>query len=281
MALFLRRLVTIIQMENKSIAIISDAHANLAALVAVLNDIGHITPVVDLGDDIGYGPFPNETLALAKSRAFLRRGGNHEQLVYSRKVKTEILYDPNMMAQEIATWTSERLTPESWKSVDELVQNIQPLEHEGIVFVHSTFKDTIRMNYIDDAGEPSYFYQHFGLSRKVGFVGHSHTPMLIRMNQGNLKCSYIKPEQSAFETGRGVTEFDLSKDESFVACVPSVGMPRDRCSLAGYCLYFPVERRLQFVRLQYDIKSTLDAVSGMEIDPMTRLMLLQKISLGI
>ena len=53
-------------------ALISDIHANLPALEAVLADIAP-RPDVDatyhLGDLVGYAPWPNETVALLAARA--------------------------------------------------------------------------------------------------------------------------------------------------------------------------------------------------------------------
>ena len=47
------------------IAILSDIHANLVALNAVLDDIARrkVEGVLHLGDLVGYGPRPDETVA--------------------------------------------------------------------------------------------------------------------------------------------------------------------------------------------------------------------------
>ena len=52
-------------------AIISDIHANLTALKTVIADAKacHVEKFVCLGDVVGYGPQPAETLALVKRRA--------------------------------------------------------------------------------------------------------------------------------------------------------------------------------------------------------------------
>ena len=50
-------------------ALISDIHSNLPALEAVLMDIAAregITATYHLGDLVGYGPWPNETVALLR-----------------------------------------------------------------------------------------------------------------------------------------------------------------------------------------------------------------------
>ncbi|NBO52871.1 MAG: hypothetical protein EBU83_05500, partial [bacterium] len=53
------------------IAVISDVHANLAALQAVLDDIDAIAPGATLwhaGDIVGYNAEPNEVVALLRER---------------------------------------------------------------------------------------------------------------------------------------------------------------------------------------------------------------------
>ena len=54
-------------------ALISDVHANLPAMEAVLRDIDSrgaaIAATYHLGDLVGYAPWPNETVALLRERA--------------------------------------------------------------------------------------------------------------------------------------------------------------------------------------------------------------------
>jgi len=60
--------------DHKNFAIISDIHANLEALQAVLADIDErgIQDIVCLGDIIGYGANPKECLDLIRSAAASR-----------------------------------------------------------------------------------------------------------------------------------------------------------------------------------------------------------------
>ena len=62
-------------------ALISDIHANLPALEAVLADIdarGDIDAVYHLGDLVGYGPWPDEVVALLRTRAIPGVAGNYD-----------------------------------------------------------------------------------------------------------------------------------------------------------------------------------------------------------
>lgn len=64
------------------IAVISDIHANLPALQAVIADfIGHVEHVICLGDVVNYGPWNDECLqALAMIKGIEAVRGNHEEL---------------------------------------------------------------------------------------------------------------------------------------------------------------------------------------------------------
>lgn len=65
------------------IAIITDIHANLPALQAVLRDIRRHAPdiILSLGDQINLGPSPRETLALLGDAGARCLHGNHEGYV--------------------------------------------------------------------------------------------------------------------------------------------------------------------------------------------------------
>jgi len=64
-------------------ALISDIHANLPALRAVLNDIAKrkIDAIYHLGDLTGYAPWPNETVELLQERGIPGISGNYDSTV--------------------------------------------------------------------------------------------------------------------------------------------------------------------------------------------------------
>jgi len=49
------------------VLVISDIHANLTALQAVLKDAGTVDEIWCLGDMIGYGPDPNQVVDMIRS----------------------------------------------------------------------------------------------------------------------------------------------------------------------------------------------------------------------
>ena len=65
------------------IAIVSDIHSNLEALVAVMRDIEakRVKKIYCLGDLIGYGPNPNEVIDIARDNFEFVIKGNHDEAV--------------------------------------------------------------------------------------------------------------------------------------------------------------------------------------------------------
>ena len=66
------------------IAVVSDIHANLAALQAVLADIDAVAPgaaIWHTGDIVGYNAEPNEVVALLRERGAVGVMGNHDAAV--------------------------------------------------------------------------------------------------------------------------------------------------------------------------------------------------------
>ncbi|MEJ7759343.1 MAG: metallophosphoesterase family protein [Gemmatimonadaceae bacterium] len=70
-------------MLNRTYALISDIHANLPALEAVLGDIAGGTPagVYHLGDLVGYAPWPNECVARLRNDGIPGVAGNYDSTV--------------------------------------------------------------------------------------------------------------------------------------------------------------------------------------------------------
>ena len=65
------------------IAAISDIHGNIYALMKALEDIDDqkVDKIVCLGDFVGYGPHPNEVIALIKRREIPCIKGNYDASV--------------------------------------------------------------------------------------------------------------------------------------------------------------------------------------------------------
>jgi predicted phosphodiesterase len=60
------------------IAVVSDVHSNLAALEAVLAELGSFDAVWHLGDMVGYGPEPKAVVDRLRAAGAIGVRGNHD-----------------------------------------------------------------------------------------------------------------------------------------------------------------------------------------------------------
>src|SRR5215475_10053376 len=88
-------------------AVVSDIHANLHALEAVLADIDResVDELWCLGDVVGYGPRPNQCVELTRDRATVALCGNHDLAVLGTIDIAEFSGD----AAQAAVWTRQVL----------------------------------------------------------------------------------------------------------------------------------------------------------------------------
>jgi predicted phosphodiesterase len=93
-----------------SIALISDIHANLPALEAVLTDLDarQVAQVYHLGDLVGYAPWPNEVVDLLSQRGIVGVSGNYDSTVAAAYRHCGCRYeDPRQeaLSHESYAWT--------------------------------------------------------------------------------------------------------------------------------------------------------------------------------
>ncbi len=94
------------------VLVISDIHANQAALESVLAAAaGRYDTIWCLGDLVGYGPRPNECIEIVRDRAALCVMGNHDWAVLGRPgINVD---DFNPQARQAVLWTRDELKPEN------------------------------------------------------------------------------------------------------------------------------------------------------------------------
>ena len=120
------------------IAIISDIHSNLYALMEVLADIDNekVSQIICLGDLVGYGCHPNEVIALIKQRDILCLKGNYDASVVDNAYSYIRNTDLNSFS---LPWTYEELRASNRFYLSSLPETMT-LEFEGkkIKFVHGS-----------------------------------------------------------------------------------------------------------------------------------------------
>ncbi|HEX2283080.1 MAG TPA: metallophosphoesterase family protein [Thermomicrobiales bacterium] len=163
------------------IAIFSDLHGNSAATEAVLAAIDVEVPdaIYNLGDLVGYGAKPNETIALIRERGIPTIMGNYDDGVGFDRDDCGCAYkdkDEEARGQQSLFWTRAGTTEENKAYLRTLLPEIR-FEAEGKRFrlVHGSPR---RMNeYLFEDRDPHSLARIArGAEADVLVFGHTHQP---------------------------------------------------------------------------------------------------------
>lgn len=221
-------------------AIFSDLHANLDALDRALADAAEcgVQTVVCLGDVVGYGPLPKETLERIRSVAAVVLAGNHDDAVSGRlDAKNFIDLAGDAVARHRDALSHDDL---AWlKSLPHTA------EIEGARLAHGDLTDPSSFNYIDseDAARANFESTDANLL----FVGHTHVPGIHLTGQSGKVYSL------------GTEDFEVEDGKRYIVNVGSVGYPREtngECR-STYVLYDSEERTVRFRSLPFAVASVL------------------------
>jgi diadenosine tetraphosphatase ApaH/serine/threonine PP2A family protein phosphatase len=222
-------------------AVISDIHSNLAAFQAVLDDAGQVDEFWCLGDVVGYGPDPNDCIALLRSLPHLCLAGNHD---WGSIEQVDLGYF-NADARAASLWTARQLTPEHRRYLNELPLT---LERDRFTLAHGSPRNPI-WEYVITASVAKSNLAHF--STRFCLVGHSHLPLVFQepdKDKGNPNlCKLVD-----YAIGE-----PLSLGEARRILNPgSVGQPRDGDARASYAVLDTDNETIEYRRVEYPIEQT-------------------------
>ncbi len=218
--------------------VLSDIHANLVALEAVLEAAGPYDRLWFLGDLVGYGPNPNE--CVERLRALdpaIALSGNHDWAVLG-KLDTEEFNDD---ARKLVRWTARELTDENRG----YLRGLPPL-HVAAPFTlaHASPRHPV-WEYILDLQTALENFEQF--QTPVCLVGHSHIPALFLLDEAAAELSfYLVGDGEAMDLSRG----------RMIANPGSVGQPRDGDPRASYAVLDDEAQTWTIHRVPYDIAET-------------------------
>ncbi|HEV7595919.1 MAG TPA: metallophosphoesterase family protein [Gemmatimonadaceae bacterium] len=227
-------------------ALISDIHANLPALRAVLADIDarkDVDAIYHLGDLTGYAPWPNEAVALLRERGIPGIAGNYDSTVAADYkhcgCRADTPHDEEL-SHVSYEWTRANVTPETRKYLGSLPfrMDIRPLgghvSGPTITLVHGN--QSLNTVYVTDDRPDSFLEKMAGdIGARAGDVvcfGHTHKPW--QRTVGGIQF---------INTG-------------------SVGRPKDGDWRACYVLLTIDQSAatIDFVRVSYDVDEASDAI---------------------
>lgn len=169
-----------------NIGLISDVHANVIALEAVLEALKGrgVDTILCLGDLVGYGPAPNETIDLIRQAGVVcTLGASDERLAYDFAATGK----PRQgVADEILNWTKGVLEPDHLAFLQSLpVQKRVHTPAGWLRFFHGTVDNTSeRLNLNQDPHSLVRLLDQHRCS--ILASGATHVPFFRRVGQGGL-----------------------------------------------------------------------------------------------
>ncbi len=222
------------------LAILSDIHANIESLRAVLEDISLRFPaapplIVCLGDMVGYGADPEGVVSMLRPLEVRAVMGNHELGV----VKPNCRRFFNPQARQCVVWTASRLSAGSLAWLAALPFS---LSLGGCRMVHG-LPPNHPTKYLTQASDVGLERAMRRIPEELCFVGHTHRLARIGLCDGELTRYPLGEGRLVLETGT-----------RHLINAGAVGQPRDLDFRAKYCLYDTGTRELEVCFVPYDAR---------------------------
>jgi len=220
------------------LALLTDLHANLEALEAVLEHARGqgAEHFAFLGDLVGYGADPGpvvDRVQAAVAAGALALKGNHDEAAVQGP-------QPTMRADaaRAVRWTRDHLSSEQLAFLAGLPLTV---ERGDRLFVHASAVDPPHWMYVLSAIDAGHSLR--AVAAREVFSGHTHTPALY----------HLGPEGTVagFQPVPG-TPIKLSALRRWLVIPGSVGQPRDGNPAACYAMLDEAADVLVFYRVPYD-----------------------------
>ncbi|MDQ4034412.1 MAG: metallophosphatase family protein [Chloroflexota bacterium] len=221
------------------IAVLSDVHANLAALEAVLAALPTVDETWILGDTVGYGPQPNEVVATLQAMGARSVLGNHDGAAIG--TVDAAYFNPD--ARAAIEWTATVLDP----NARSYLATLPEVRRDGeLTAVHGSPRDPI-WEYITTSSIAAANFDSF--ETRLCLFGHTHLPVVYRLVDGAVQALPGLPGD--------VVELGA---ERALLNPGSVGQPRDGLPDAAYAVLEVRDGEaggsISFHRVRYEIDRT-------------------------
>jgi len=225
--------------------IVSDLHANLEALEAVLRHAeGAYDRTLCCGDLVGYGADPNPVVEWVRANCAMVVRGNHDRACTA----LDDLEWFNPVAKEAALWTHRNLTPENFEYTRNLPKG--PLAVDTFSLVHGSPADEDEYLIQPDEAGQAFLY----MERRVAFFGHTHVQGGFLWNQSRVETI----PRTGLRAERQLMEIDPAC--AYLINPGSTGQPRDGDSRAAYLILDTDAGMVTHYRVEYDIAGAQEKI---------------------
>ncbi|MCA1832450.1 MAG: metallophosphoesterase [Actinomycetota bacterium] len=226
-------------------AVLSDVHANLEALDAVLDE-ADCDAVIVLGDIIGYNADPQAVIDRLTGMQARCIAGNHD-LALTGRFNVDWFND---VAADAIRWTAGQVDDSAFETLGRL----EPVERTGSqVLVHGSVRDPAA-EYLRNAAAAAVSFSAADFS--VAFFGHTHIPAAYAREDERVRELFLSPEGETLE---------LRADVRYLLNPGSVGQPRDGDPRASYLILDG--DRVQWRRVPYDVAETQRKIRATDLPP--------------
>ncbi|MBV9718459.1 MAG: metallophosphoesterase family protein [Candidatus Eremiobacteraeota bacterium] len=237
-------------------AIVSDVHANLESLERALAHMEADDSLVSLGDVVGYGPNPNECVAVLQARCRHAVLGNHDLAA----VENFGVENFNAAARSAIGWTQSMLDDVSRTWLNALPYELRLPE---FLLVHGAPVDYFE--YILDKATAARAFER--TDARIVFVGHTHiAEYWVRDADGTIGHRHMQKGG----------ELTLEADKRYIIDVGSIGQPRDLNPQACFTFYDTLAQRVEWIRYEYPIARVQEKMQAIGLPPF----LIDRLSVG-
>jgi predicted phosphodiesterase len=216
------------------IAVLSDIHANVHALDAVVAAVGAVDRWWHCGDVVGYGPHPNEVVARLRELDAVGVLGNHD----AAALGSPIIEWFNPYAVDAALWTRGTLTPDARDWLAALPEQVVV---DGWTIVHGSARDPLQ-EYVTSGSVALATMRH--VPTRTTLHGHTHVPRAWRADDDMLTVEDAgRPDATPLPLGDG----------RWLLNPGSVGQPRDGDRRAAAMVIDTVSGDARWLRVEYPI----------------------------
>lgn len=238
------------------LAIVSDIHANLVALDAVLAAVGSVDGVRVLGDIVGYGPEPDGVVDRLMEVGATGVIGNHDQAAIGR-IGTELF---NRDARTAIEWTRDGIAAATRDWLSSLPERV---EEGSFTLVHGSPRDPTWEYILDERAARDNLA---AFSTPHCLFGHTHLPVAFRTVAAGMAVGI---------PGDGDR---IALDDRRTLCNPgSVGQPRDGIPDAAWAVLDTEGATISWRRTAYDIAATQRSMLALGLPPR----LAARLSIGV